>query len=301
MSKSIQICLVALVAVLLICAVPFFTRLSFGTHETADRQPIPVASRTHAADTVVPTASPVPEPTESGAEQARRKRLKADDQQLKQANAALEDARQQAEADKKRAEKAAEGMAELNGKLLDASLKVPRTASEAAALMGQNLSAETKFKQKWGDNPPAVGTPEADEYAKEKDALVTQSAALLKFLSDGKNASLLARPDSVAQFQATSLVGAIGLRDDQAQSVNTALDGYYQQFFTQGLNEEDRPETGIDAWQLQRFALSKQAYAAVTTLLTPEQAAAFHNIYPTPTLYMLQMTFGGLPGLTVSH
>ena len=48
-------------------------------------------------------------------------------------------------------------------------------------------------------------------------------------------------------------------------------------------------------------ALSKQAYASVAALLTPEQAAAFHSIYPTPGTYMLQITFGGLPGVTASN
>ena len=50
-------------------------------------------------------------------------------------------------------------MADLNGKLLDSSLKVPQTLAEEAALMGQNLSNAAKFKEKWGDTHPGGGHP----------------------------------------------------------------------------------------------------------------------------------------------
>ena len=73
----------------------------------------------------------------SDAEENRREHLLLERRKLKQVNAALEDASQKAEAGKQRAEQSAEMMAELTGKLLDGSLKMPQTVSEAAALMGQ--------------------------------------------------------------------------------------------------------------------------------------------------------------------
>ena len=278
MNQNTRTGLLALVAVLLICGLPFFARMWFGSHETASRQPQQVASRTSAGEAVVSTGSPTPERQKSGAEEARRKRLQVESKKLKQANAALEEALQEAEADKNRMEKTEESMAKLNGKLLDPSLKVPQTASEAATLRGQNLAEAPKFKQKWGDTPPAAGTPEADEYAREYHALVTQSAALMKFMTNEKNATVLGQPGSVAQFQATALTGALGLRDDQMQEVNTTLDGYYQQMFTQGLNLDARPATGFDAWHQRRLVLSQQAYAGIAALLTPEQAAGLSRL-----------------------
>ena len=241
MSKTTRAGLFALVAVLLICGLPFLTRLWFGTHEIVNRQPPPAASPAPATATAVLTAPPDLE--KGDADQARRKRLQAENRQLRLANATLDEASQKAEADKKRAEKTAQTMAEFSGKLLDPNLKVPQTVSEAASLMGQNLADAAKFKQKWGDSVPAAGTPEADEYAKEQDALVTQSAAMMKFVTDEKNATFLGQPGGIAQFQAASLVGAIGLRDDQVQAVDATLDEYYQQFFAQGLNSDARPQT----------------------------------------------------------
>ena len=290
MSKPTQISLIVLIGVLLICALPFLSRLSFGTHERVSPSP-----SVREAAMAVPTVSPTMEQTTNGAEQAERERLQAEGQPLKETSADLDQARRQAEADKKRADKNTQMMAELNAKLVDPNLKVPQTVSEAALLKGQNLADAARFQQKWGDSAPAAGTPEADEYAREQDALVTQSAALLKFLTDEKNSAPLAERDNLVQFQAASLAGALDLRDDQAQAVNTVLDGYYQQFYEQGLNTTARPETGFDAWRQQRLALSQQAYAAVAALLTPEQAAAFHNAYPHSGLYLFQMTFGGLP------
>ena len=233
-------------------------------------------------------------------EQARRKRLQAESRQLKQANATLEAARQKAEADKKRAEQGTQVMAALTGNLLEPNLKVPQSLSEAASLMGQNLADTAKSKQKWGDSVPVTGAPADDEYAREQDALVTQSAALMKFLSDDQNAALLKQPNDLAQFQSESLTGGLNLRDDQAQVVNAALNGYYQQFLAQGLNTDARPETGLDAWNQQRLALGEQAYASIQALLTPEQSAAFHSIYPHAGTYVFVVSFGGLPGVTVT-
>ena len=232
----------------------------------------------------------------SDAEENRREHLLLERRKLKQVNAALEDASQKAEAGKQRAEQSAEMMAELTSKLLDSSLKMPQTVSEAAALMGQDLADAAQFKKKWGGVVPPEGTPEAAEYAKEHEQLVGESAALMKFMSDKENAALLAQPGNLAQFKTVSLATALGLSDDQTQQIGAALNGYYQTFFSQGLNWDARPDTGIDAWNGRRGDLSQQAATDIVSRLTPEQATMFRTIYPHPQIWMIEVPLGGLIG-----
>ncbi len=294
MRKSTHIGVSFVVVALLLCGLLFFSRLPFGTRETTSQQP-------HTSVTTVPTASPIPNQVENGAGPFGLEKPQMNGRKLRQTNATLETARQKAVADKTRSEKKAGLLTAFNGKLLDPNLKSPRTSAEAASLMGQNLADTAKFKQRWGDSAPAAGTPEADEYAREQETLVSESAAFLKFMADEKSRALLAQPDGIAQFQSAALAVALDLRADQVQGIGTALNGYYQQFFAEGLNSAAQPQTGMEGWQQQRSAISQQSYAAVSAFLTPEQATAFQRLYPAAGSWMLNAVVPDIPGLDETH
>ena len=104
----------------------------------------------------------------------------------------------------------------------------------------------------------------------------------MKFMSDEKNAALLAQPDNLAQFRTTSLATALGLSDDQTQQIGTALNGYYQTFFSQGLNWDARPDTDFDAWNGRRGDLSQQAAADIVSPPHARAGDQVSNHLPAP-------------------
>ena len=300
MKQTLHPAVFVVIALLLLFALPFLGRVWFSSPRGHDGPWTPAARGVSSAEAKNSATRPASDQGMSASEAIRRERLSLELRKLKQANAALADARQKAEAGRQRTEKNAEITTELTGKLLDGNLKVPQTMSEAATLIGRSLADAAQFKKKWGGILPAAGTPEAAEYATEHDQLVGASAALMKFMSDEKNAALLAQPDNLAQFRTTSLASALELPDGQTQQIGAVLDGYYQTFFSQGLNSDARPETGEDAWNQRRYDLSRQAVADIVSHLTPSQAANFQTLYPDAGTWMFQIPFEDLIGMTAS-
>lgn len=146
-------------------------------------------------------------------------------------------------------------------------------------LLGQNLSRAAGFESKWGKNVPADGTPEAEEYRRERDELTAETAKVKGFVGDGKVLSALTRRENIAQFQSRLLYGALGLNDDQWRPMDRTLAAYYQEGYARNLNPEARPQTGIDVWQQQRASLSRRVFADIDAGLLPEQSSRFHKLF----------------------
>lgn len=213
-------------------------------------------------------------------QQERIAQLQQEIEELSRANTALEQDRQKAEAAREREERDTAFYRELAGKVLEGELKVPGTLAEAAVSNGRLMAKITMLNKKWGDTVPPEGTPEAAAYNKDREEVIADTASMMKFLGDESHVSeITSNPDSVRQFQSLSIYGALNLSEDQWRGIDLTLSGFYTNGFANRLNTGARPQTGIDAWNQQRAALSRAAFSAVSSRLTPEQAARFEELY----------------------
>ena len=141
------------------------------------------------------------------------------------------------------------------------------------------MAEVARSKAKWGEKVPPEGTPEASEYQKDQEKLMTGMAAWGKFVADPKALAPLADPDNLAQFQTLSLSGALNLGEDQMQRINAALSTCLEEADARGLNTRTPPPTDAAAWNQARTEIGRRAFNDVNALLSPEQSAVFTNLY----------------------
>ena len=192
---------------------------------------------------------------------------------------ALEKARQDVKAVRRQDKRDARFWQALAVKYSDKNLKTPKNLDEAAVFVGSWMAEVDRLKAKWGEKVPPEGTPEASEYQKDQEKLMTEMASWGKFVADPKALAPLADPDNLAQFQTLSLSGALNLNEGQMEEIDAALSTCLEEADARGLNTRAPPQTGAAAWNQARTELGRRAFTDVNALLSPEQSAVFTNLY----------------------
>lgn len=159
----------------------------------------------------------------------------------------------------------------------DAKQGVRRSAfeslEETARFMGE-LSRRSFAMRKRFRSPPALNTPEREEYDRLKAEIMRDAALVLqdtRMLAAFQNADA----KNVALTKALSTGTALALNAPQTAAVQMILESAYGEGFAQKLDQKNRPEKDAATWQKSRDDLARRAADQVRGILTPAQRADF--------------------------
>jgi hypothetical protein len=144
---------------------------------------------------------------------------------------------------------------------------------DTARFMGA-LSRRSFALRKRFPTPPAPDTHGREEYDRLMAEIMRDSALVLQ---DTRMLSAFTNGDvkNIAVTKALSTSAALDLNPTQTTALQTIFESTYGEGFAQKLDQKNKPEKDVEAWQKSRDDLTRRAADRVRGILTPAQRADF--------------------------